>query len=63
MTSKHGGSHNSDMDSESLPNQKLFTFSASNMLTPSEEDLLRQHLKETVDLARQILDERKQRAA
>ena len=47
-------------DSINLPNQRPFTFSTSNRLTPSEEDWLRQNLKETVDLARQLLSEREQ---
>jgi hypothetical protein len=51
------------MASTPLPNPKPAIFSASHRLTPSEEDWLRQNLKETVDQARRILRERKQSVA
>ena len=55
-----GGEPSSAMASMPLPNPKPSTYYAPKMLTPSEEDWLRQNLKETVDLDRQLLSEREQ---
>ncbi len=61
--SNHGGAQSSATDSTPSPSQKPVTLSAPRMLTPSEQDWLRQHAKETAEQMREILRQKKQEAA
>lgn len=63
VTLNPGGEQKSATGLTHSPSQKPSTFSVLNRLTPSEEDWLRQNLKETIEQARQILAQRKREAA
>ena len=62
-TSNPGGAPSLATASTPSPSRKPVTLAAPKMLTPSEQDWLRQHAKETAEQAREILRQKKQEAA